>query len=321
MLNAKKQSIFNGFFLGILSFLPQSQCAGGGSYNGFLIDAMAQIDETVDFSIAIQTVKLAGVSKIALFARSRRYLSENEREVLYIKKNNPDLIILGSPKYFLLRDDLEKKYILHTVKNIITHNYQFIGEILYSHADKSHGEQTRTGERYVDPLANGTNVFLNNIAIYAIPIMTHWEVYAWERDWPRFKKLYSKHRDQQFIIPHMAFANPVQVDEILSSSPNVSMTISKKEKDKRAYSDRSKAQKLGSGFVNKNGRLRNKWRLILEKYQDRLLFATDAHKRWRWQKYKKVVKRHRNILGQLKLSVARKIAYKNAEKLFGVTAN
>ncbi|MBB42702.1 MAG: hypothetical protein CMM44_02935 [Rhodospirillaceae bacterium] len=308
-------------FLVILSIPTKSYCADDRMYNGLLIDAMAQIDETVDSSIAIQRVKRAGISKIALFARSRRYLSENEQAVISIKKNNPNLIILGSPKYFLLRNDLEKEYISHTLKNITKHNYQFIGEILYSHADKSHGEQTRTGERYVDPLAYGTNAFLNSLLKYAIPIMTHWEVYAWERDWPRFKKLYFKNRDQKFLIPHMAFAKPSQVEEILSCSPNVFMTISKKEKDKRAYSDRGKAQKLGSGFIRKNGVLRNKWRFILEKYQDRLLFATDAHKRWRWQKYEKVVKRHRKILGQLKVSIAKKIAYKNAEKLYGVTAN
>ena len=61
--------------------------------------------------------------------------------------------------------------------------------------------------------------------------MTHWEVYEWERDWPRFSKIYSEHRDIIFIIPHMAFGHPNQVDEILSLHPNVYMTISKKEKD------------------------------------------------------------------------------------------
>ena len=116
----------------------------------------------------------------------------------------------------------------------------------------------------------------------------------------------------------MAFGHPYQVEEILSLHPNVYMTISKKEKDKRAYSDIAKASKLGPGFFDNFRKIRKIWLPIFKKYQDRLLFATDAHKRKRWKKYRKNVRRYRDILGQLPIKIAEKIAYKNAEILYGV---
>ena len=288
-------------------------------YGGFIFDAMAQIDERTDFAKAIEKVRKAGVSKLALFARSRKYLGQNEEEVLELRNSNKDLIILGAPKYFLLRDDLDGDYILTTLENIDKYNYLFIGEILYTHADKSHGEQTERGERYVDPLQPGTKKFFNELSGLNIPVMTHWEVYDWERDWPRFSKIYSEYRDIKFIIPHMAFGHPNQVEKILSAHPNVYMTISKKEKDQRSYSDRMKASKLGHGFLDSTKILRTSWASILENFQNRLLFATDAHKRPRWKKYRKIIRKYRKILGQLPRGVAEKIAYKNAEILYGVT--
>jgi len=288
------------------------------AYDGLLFDAMAQIDERTDFQKSIKKVKKSGVAKLALFARSRKYLGQNEEEVLNLKNDYPGLIILGAPKYLLLRNDLDVDYIATTLDHINKYNYLFVGEILYTHADKSHGEQTERGERYVDPLGFGTKKLLNNLSGQGIPVMTHWEVYEWERDWPRFSKIYSEHRDINFIIPHMAFGHPYQVDEILSLHPNVYMTISKKEKDKRAYSDAVKASKLGPGFIDNNRKIREIWLPIFKNYQDRLLFASDAHKRKRWKKYRKIIRRYRKILGQLPINIAEKMAYKNAEKLYGV---
>jgi len=148
--------------------------------------------------------------------------------------------------------------------------------------------------------------------------MTHWEVYAWGRDWPRFTNLYSTHPEQTFIIPHMAFASAEQVNQILSKHPNVNMTLSKKLTEKGGYSDSLKQAKLGSSILDGGKVLRANWKSILIKYQDRVLFATDAHKLHRWKKYHKVVKRYRQLANQLPEDVAEKISYRNAEKLYKV---
>ena len=51
-------------------------------YEGPLFDAMAQLDEKPGFEKAISRVRDAGIYKIALFARSREYLGENEKALL-----------------------------------------------------------------------------------------------------------------------------------------------------------------------------------------------------------------------------------------------
>ena len=48
------------------------------------------------------------------------------------------------------------------------------------------------------------------------------------------------------------------------------------------------------------------------------MFATDAHKDFRWARYTEVVKRWRLILGQLPEPVARSLAWGNAERIYGV---
>lgn len=287
-------------------------------YDGPLFDAMAQIDERVDMEKAVRRAQEAGVDKMALFARSRKSLGENEGDVLSLRKSFAGFLVIGSPKFFLMRNDLSNMYIDSIIEGIERHGYYFIGEILYTHGDKSHGEQTRQGERYINPIGKGTKTLLSRIKKFNIPIMTHWEVYAWDRDWPRFSNLYATHPEQKFIIPHMAFGSPEQVNQILSKHPNVYMTLSKKLKEKGGYSDSLKQAKLGSSILNGGKVLRAEWESILIKYQDRVLFATDAHKPHRWKKYHKTVKRYRKLANQLPDDVAEKISHRNAEKLYKV---
>tara|TARA_B100001093_G_C26692517_1_gene955447 strand:+ start:231 stop:1166 length:936 start_codon:yes stop_codon:yes gene_type:complete len=287
------------------------------SYDGPLFDAMAQIDQTYSFKKAMQNVRDAGVSKIALFARSIKSLGENEKQLVKLREKNEDLIVLGAPKYFLHKNDIEEKFIERTIENIDKYNYAFIGEILFTHADKNHGRQHSSGEVYIDPLLEGNLNFLKLVSLKKIPVMTHWEFYNWERDWVKFSKLYSKFPEITFIIPHMGFGSIEQIEEILSKHPNVYMTISKKEKKNKSMS-KKKSAKIGEGMLQ-NKVLKDDWKSILIKYQDKFMYATDAHKTFRWKEYQKIVKHSRKrILSNLPNDVAKKIAYQNAEKIYGI---
>ena len=296
---------------------------GGGKtaiepYDGPLFDAMSQIDETVDMDRAIRGVREAGVGKLALFARSRKRLHQNEQAVLNLAARNPDLIVLGAPKYFQLSGDVSRDYIRATVKGIETHGYKFIGELLYTHGDKKSGKRYAAGERYVDPSKPGTTRLMEAIAPLSVPLMTHWEPYAPKRDFPRFHALYSAWPNQVFLLPHMGFASPEQVDEFLGRHPNLYALMSKKERRLRDFVDPAKLEKIGSAMLDGES-LRPEWKALLVKYQDRILFATDPHMRKLWRKYGEVVARQRLVLGQLPRTVAEKIAYRNAEKVYGVS--
>lgn len=286
-------------------------------YEGPLFDAMSQIDETVDRDAAIERVRKSGVTRLALFARSKKRLHQNEQEVLKLAGQNPDLIVPGAPKYFQLSGDLTKEYIKATVQGIQNHGYRFIGEILYTHADKKSGKQYPSGERYIDPSMPGTARLLDAIAPLNIPLMTHWEPYAPQRDFPRFHTLYDAWPDQIFIVPHMGFASPGQVDEFMGSHPNLYMVISKKERLMEDFSDPGKQASIGTAFLD-GFRLRPRWKEILIRYQDRLVFGTDPHMRKLWEKYHLTIESQRLVLGQLPMTVATKIAYKNAERLYGI---
>lgn len=299
---------------------PPRQCPSlPPPYDGALFDAMTQIDERISMSMseAMAQVKAAGIAKVALFARSRKWLGQNEDDVLALAREFPALVIIGAPKYFQLRDDLDQDYIEATIAGIKTHGYAFVGEILYSHADKSHGKQTARGERYVDPLAPGTARFLARLKPLRVPLMTHWEVYDWARDWPRFSRLYAAWPEQIFIIPHMGFGKAAQMRAILERHPNVVVTLSKKEKDQRSMSA-EKTRKIGRAVIDGCGALKPEWRNLLNRFSDRVLFATDAHKNHRWNIYGKSVRRQRRILGQLSPKIAARIAYKNAQRVYGV---
>lgn len=286
-------------------------------YDGPLFDAMSQIDETVKVNQAMEGVREAGVSKLVLFARSRKRLHQNEDLVQKLAKRNPDLIVLGAPKYFQLSGDVTDAYIKATVSGIKNYDYKVVGELLYTHGDKASGKQYSSGERYVDPSRPGTAKLLTALVPLKIPFMAHWEPYAPERDFPKFHKLYSDWPDQVFLLPHMGFASAEVVDEFMSQHPNLYCLTSKKERYMGDFASKEKQDSIGSPMLSGNT-LRPEWKALLIKFQDRILFATDPHMKKLWMKYGEVVERQRLVLGQLPREAAEKIAYRNAEKVYGV---
>jgi hypothetical protein len=181
----------------------------------------------------------------------------------------------------------------------------------------AHGEQTADGERFADPGQPGTRALLDGLKDLNVPVMAHWEVYDWDRDWPNFRWLYAEYPRQIFIWPHAGFGSAGQVAEVLATNGNVVVTLSKKEEANRSMSDRGKAALLGEALVDDCGTLVAEWRALILKYPDRFLFATDAHKDFRWERYGRIVERWRAILAQLPAEAAAAVAFHNAERLYG----
>ncbi len=285
------------------------------AYDGPLFDAMTQIDHKVDFDAAVERVRAAGVSGMALFARSKR-LHDNEMPVLRLAEANRGFILLGAPKYFGFGRDVGDDFIKATVQGVKKHGYRFVGEILYAHADKKHGRVMPGGETYLDPSLPGTKRLLKALAPLDIPLMTHWEPYALERDARKFHALYEAYPDQIFIVPHMGFAGADTVREFMERHPNLYMTISKRERDRNMLQDLGKRKHYGAPLIE-DGRIVPEWRSVLEHFHDRLLFATDPHMKALWKRYAEPIPFYRAILGQLARDMAEDIAYKNAERIYG----
>ncbi len=291
-------------------------CAGVQApreYAGPLFDAMAQIESGMP---VLEAMEQSHTSGMALFARQHPKRN-GEADVASLKRRFPQQFVMGTPKSFTQRGDLSDGFLQQTLSDLQDARFQFVGEILFAHADKSHGEQTAEGERFVSPEGKNVSGLLEALSGRNVPVMAHWEVYDWERDWPAFDALYSRFPRVVFIWPHAGFASAGQVRTVLAAHENVVVTLSKKESDVRSLSSEEKSEALGEAVVDDCGALRPEWRALLQDYPQRFLYATDAHKGSRWASYAKVARRWRRILGQLPEPLARALAWENAQRVYG----
>lgn len=223
---------------------------------------------------------------------------------------HPDLIVLGAPKIgFIKGGDLPDDFVSETLSGVESGRYKFVGEILYTHGDKPDHPPTRTGEVYVDPLAAGTARLLAGLRGRNAPQLMHWEAWAWERDRPRFDRLYATWPGQRFVLPSLAYGSPDKADAILSAHPNVSGIISRLVDGRYRLVDPAKQAKLGPSMTDACGVLLPEWRAVLIKYGGRLMYGTDdyATARVGWGTYPGIVAKYRSVAGQLPSDLARKI--------------
>jgi hypothetical protein len=289
-------------------------------YTGPIFDANVQAWNP-NVQGLIDELQTAGVKRAALFANSHAGGPETANAVLALAKAHPDLIVLGAPKIGFIHDgDLPRGFVAGTAAGVANGTYRFVGEILYTHGDKPDNVPQRNGEVYVDPLGPGTQRLLTDLAKYDVPVLTHWEVWAWDRDRPRFDKLYAAWPKQRFVLPSLAYGSPATTDAILAAHPNVWGIISRLVDGRYQFVDPSKAAKLGPSMFDECGILRPEWRAVLMKYSDRLLYGTDyyANKLGNWRGYQSPIDRYRAIAGQLPADVASRISWDNAAALYGV---
>ena len=296
---------------------PQERCSGARPavrYAGPMIDAMAQIESGMGRTVP-HAMDRAGVERMALFARKHRK-RDGESSVLSLKSRFPQRFFVGTPKSFSERGDLSDGFVAQTSAYLKDERYRFVGELLFAHADKSHGEQTLDGERYVAPEGKNVERLLAAVQQRGVPVMLHWEVYDWNRDWPAFNVLYARFPAVTFIWPHAGFASHEQVATVMSAHANVVVALSKKERSPASVSSEEKGELLGEPVVDACGKLLHEWRELFARYPDRFMFATDAHKEFRWARYAEVVEQWRLILGQLPDPLAQALAWRNAERVY-----
>jgi len=241
--------------------------------------------------------------------------------VLALGQSNPDTIVVGAPKFGFIKDgELPRGFIAETVAGVRSGSFKFIGEILYTHGDKQGDKPTRTGDVYVDPLGAGTTQLLTQIASYNVPLLTHWEAWAWDRDKDHFGKLYGAWPQQRFVLPSLATVRPKKRTRS-SRRTRICGASSRGLVDGRyEFQDAAKAAKLGPSMFDDCGMLRPDWRAVLLKYSDRLMYGSDFYvptAGGNWSRYPVVIRKYREIAGQLPPDVAARISWDNAAALYG----
>jgi hypothetical protein len=288
-------------------------------YTGPIFDANVQ-SWNPDVEGLIDAIAGTGVQRIAFFANSHAGGAETANAVAALAREHPDLIVLGAPKIGFIRGgDLPREFVSETVAGVAAGTYHFVGEILYTHGDKPDNPPTKTGDVYVDPLAPGTRQLLTQLRQYDVPLLTHWEVWAWNRDKPHFDQLYSAWPQQRFVLPSLAYGSPDKADAILSAHPNVWGIISRLVDGRYTFVDPTKAALLGPSMFDDCGVLRADWRDVLIKHSDRLMYGSDfySNRNSGWTGYPRVIERYRQIAGQLPADVAKRISWDNAAALYG----
>ncbi|MDH3377978.1 MAG: amidohydrolase [Gammaproteobacteria bacterium] len=70
-------------------------------------------------------------------------------------------------------------------------------------------------------------------------------------------------------------------------------------------------------ILGSNRDIDSEWKKIIIEYQDRLMVGSDTWTNSQWDNYSEIIESNRLWLSKLPRSVAEKIAFKNAQKLFG----
>lgn len=289
-------------------------------YEGPIFDANVQ-SWNKNAGGLVEAMTAAGVGHAAVFANSKDgFGTPTAQAMAALAAAHPGTLVLGAPKIgFIEGGDLPRGYVGDIVAGVRSGTYKFVGEILYTHGDKPDHPPTRTGEVFVDPLAGGTKQLLTGLAPYDVPLLTHWEAWAWERDKPHFDTLYAAWPQQRFVIPSLFYGSPEKADAVLSAHPNVWGIISRLVDGRYQFVDPAKAAKLGPSMFDGCGTLRDDWRAVLIKHSDRLMYGSDYYTHDAdWSGYIGPISRYRRIAGQLPPDVATRISWDNAAALYGV---
>lgn len=126
------------------------------------------------------------------------------------------------------------------------------------------------------------------------------------------ERAFQQNRATTFIWSHGGDGTPQVIDELLKTHPNLYVDLSSRN------SIFHRAMRIDEQSITlKEGTLRQDWKHVLERYPSRFMVGLDVCCA-RYLQIKEVVQFYRNTLSQLPHETAVKIAYKNAESLFGI---
>ena len=114
--------------------------------------------------------------------------------------------------------------------------------------------------------------------------------------------LYSLGPDLTIIWAHAGMSEPPAViEEMMARYSTLHADTSYRERD----------------ILDYHGNMNEEWRQLLERYSDRFMVGSDTWINAQWANYDSLMKVNRDWLANLSPAAARKIAYRNAERLFG----
>jgi hypothetical protein len=120
-----------------------------------------------------------------------------------------------------------------------------------------------------------------------------------------------------FIWAHAGDAQPIELWPLLLAHTNLHLDISCRN-PLESYEGRLTSMAL-QRLDEEDGTLKSTWKELFTEFADRIYFGSDIGPRGRLQQYGETLAYYRGILAQLESDVAEKIAYKNAQELYGLS--
>ncbi len=259
----------------------------------------------------------------------------DEKLVLDFYQKRPDRIIpfFGMQRPVLLDkrrweqpDTAAERSFQFAESQLSTGSFRGIGEFILCHYSYSFSSGAQAGTIRIPADTPLMKRFLDLAAKYHVPVTIHYEID--EESLPSLKKMLEYGRRTTIILAHNGGRPALAtLQSLLEEYPNLLIDWAGMNHF-GAYGRTSQPDKKSTWFVKNpiedgNGHLRPEWKVFSEQYQDRIvgIGVDGAHPEF-WvnpEAYKRSIATFRSMLSDLSPEAAEKIAFKNAQKLFGLT--
>ena len=277
------------------------------------VDAHSQLPNSQLSDEIIKILDKAGIKKLIL---TNRDLAKN-KDILNLSESYPERVfpiikIKGKPW-----SDGDAKFIKIIDKKLNNNRYVGLGEALLFHATKGK-DGLKAPEVDVSASSDQFIYLLGKARDRNWPLIIHIEFRSVDNSSKRMKELENildNNRDISFPLIHMGQLDIENVSRLIENHNNVYFMMSR--------ANRIKGINTSQPWTNlfSNRKIKTSWKKLLIKYPDRFIFCIDAvwPSDWSSKYYVNIVQLWREALKELPESVAEKIAYKNAERLWNLT--
>lgn len=257
----------------------------------------------------------------------------DENLVLDFYQKRPDRIIpfLGMQRPVLLDkrrweqpDIAAERSFQFAESQLSTGSFRGIGEFILCHYSYSFAVGTQAGTIRIPADTPLMKRFLDLAAKYHVPVTIHYEID--EESLPSLKKMLEYGRRTTIILAHNGGRPALAIlQTLLKEYPNLLIDWAGMNHF-GAYGRTSQPDKKFTWFVKNpiedgKGHLRPEWKAFSEQYQDRIVgIGFDGAHPELWDNpevYKRTIAAFRSMLSDLSPEAAERIAFKNAQKLFG----
>lgn len=271
-------------------------------YDGPIIDVHTHLPDDLSVSKLISGLNEVMVSKAVLMPRG----GAEPEAALEVYNKYPDRIIpfIGfQNKYWINQDP---NFVTRVENNLKNGVYKGLGEVVTRH----YSVPELQAEEYSIPADSQLMLrFIDLAAKYKVPINIHME--SEDATVPQLERALGHNRGAVIIWAHAGRAEPKLLQTLLDKHSNLYVDISGMQPVRRYGREKNP-------IASPDGNLYQEWKNLFEAYPKRFMVGNDCVVSWHYDYYTEWMGFYRKLLGELSPATAEKIAYKNAQRLFGL---